>query len=260
MTVAGAAYEFDGQSPEALAARLGLARVVTLDEVASTMDVAHALAAGGTPAGTLVLAERQTAGRGRGGKRWSSPAGTGLWMTLVERPRERAGIEVLSLRVGLEAARALDPLADRPVGLKWPNDLYVGERKLAGVLVEARWRDQRPDWVAIGVGLNVAPPPDVPTGAGLRSGTTRLGTLSALVPALRRAATARGSLVPRELAEWAARDVGAGRPCSSPVPGIVSGLAPDGALLVRDAAGVLHPVRGGSLAFADEPTFPEEHP
>ena len=246
-------YAFDGQAPEALAARLGLARVVAFDEVGSTMDVAHALAAQGAPAGTLVLAERQTAGRGRAGKQWSSPAGTGLWLTLVERPRDRAGIEVLSLRVGLEVARALDALAPARVALKWPNDLYADGRKLAGVLVEARWREQRPDWVAIGVGLNVTPPPEVTTATGLRAGATRLRALSQLVPALRRASAARGALVPHELTEWAARDIAIDRACTSPVAGVVAGLSPDGALLVRDDTGRIHAARGGSLVFADEP-------
>jgi BirA family biotin operon repressor/biotin-[acetyl-CoA-carboxylase] ligase len=247
-------YRFDGQPPEALAARMGVARVVTLDEVPSTMDAAHELAAAGTPAGTLVLAERQTAGRGRTGKQWSSPAGTGLWLTLVERPRDRTAIEVLSLRVGLEVARALDALAAGRVELKWPNDLLVAGRKLAGVLVEARWRDQRPDWVAIGVGLNVTPPPGVATATGLRADVGRLRALAAVVPALRRAAAARGALVPQEMAAWSARDLGLGRPCSAPVAGVVAGIAPDGALLVRGEDGALHAARGGSLVFADDPT------
>ena len=251
------AYAFDGQPPDALAARLGLARVLTRDEVASTMDVAHALAADGAPAGTLVLAERQTAGRGRAGKQWSSPAGTGLWLTLVERPRDRGAIEVLSLRVGLELARALDALAPATVQLKWPNDLYSAGRKLAGVLVEARWREQRPDWVAIGVGLNVAPPPDVATGTGLRAGTTRLRALGVLVPAIRRACAARGALLPHERSAWEARDLAVGRACLSPIEGVVAGLAPDGALLVRALDGTVATARGGSLVFADEPHAPE---
>lgn len=257
---ADVAYRYDGQPPEALAARMGLARVVTFDEVASTMDVAHELAAAGAAAGTLVLAERQTAGRGRTGKQWTSPAGTGLWLTLVERPRDRTAIEVLSLRVGLEVARALDGLAGARVQLKWPNDLQIDGRKLAGVLVEARWRDQRPDWVAIGVGLNVAPPPGVVAAAGLRADATRLRTLAALVPALRRAAAARGPLVPEEMTAWTTRDAAVGRACSTPLRGTVVGIAPDGALLVRDDDGVTRAARGGSLIFADDPTTPEQLP
>lgn len=252
-----AGYAFDGHAAESLAARLGLSRVVALDEVSSTMDVAHALAADGASAGTLVLAERQTAGRGRAGKQWSSPAGTGLWLTLIERPRDRAGIEVLSLRVGLELARALDSVALARVQLKWPNDIFADGRKLAGVLVEARWREQRPDWVTIGVGLNVAPPPDVLTATGLRAGTTRLRALSLLVPALRRAAAARGALVPQELQAWSTRDLALGRESTSPVAGIVAGIAPDGALLVRTHDGAMRAAHGGSLVFADEPRAPE---
>jgi BirA family biotin operon repressor/biotin-[acetyl-CoA-carboxylase] ligase len=249
------AYDYDGETAESLAARLALPRVVCADEIPSTMDLAHELAAEGTPAGTLVLAERQSAGRGRAGKQWASPAGTGLWLTLVERPVDRAGIEVLSLRVGLEAARALEPFATAPVGVKWPNDLLVAGRKLAGVLVEARWREQRPDWVAIGVGVNLEPPPDVLTATGLRGSATRRAVLAALVPALRRAAAARGALAAQELSDWAARDVAAGRACVSPERGTVQGITADGALLVTTAAGGMSSVRGGSLVFADDPTL-----
>ncbi len=248
----GGNYAFDGQSPDALAARLGLAQVLAFDEVTSTMDLAHAAAAEGAPAGTLVLAEQQTAGRGRAGKRWSSPAGTGLWLTLVERPSDRAAVEVLSLRVGLAAAVALDAVAPARVLVKWPNDLYAAGRKLAGILVEARWREARPDWVAIGVGLNVEAPSDVATATGLRRGTTRLQALALLVPALRRACAARGALTPDELSTWGMRDFALGRACSAPVAGTVAGIAADGALLVRDASDEVQKVRGGSLLFVDE--------
>src|SRR6185436_16510341 len=101
--------------------------------------------ADGAPAGTVVLADAQRGGRGRGGRRWASPPGVGVWLTLVERPADHAALEVLSLRLGLHAAAAVERFAARggggPVRLKWPNDLYVGEGKLAGVLVEVRWRD-----------------------------------------------------------------------------------------------------------------------
>ncbi|HYD54232.1 MAG TPA: biotin--[acetyl-CoA-carboxylase] ligase, partial [Gemmatimonadaceae bacterium] len=134
---------YDGIDRETLAARLGVPRLALFAEVTSTQDVANALAGDGTPAGTLVLADAQLAGRGRHGRRWASEAGAGIWLTLVERPTDAAALEVLSLRLGLEAARVLDGWADAPVRLKWPNDLLVGEAKLAGILVEVRWREQR---------------------------------------------------------------------------------------------------------------------
>jgi BirA family transcriptional regulator, biotin operon repressor / biotin---[acetyl-CoA-carboxylase] ligase len=241
-------YRFDGREADELAASLGLPRVETYDAVASTMDVAHALAQAGAAAGTLVLAERQTAGRGRAGKSWASGAGLGLWLTIVERPEDARALDVLSLRVGLEVAAALEPLVDGAVALKWPNDLYVGAGKLAGVLVEARWRDARPDWVAIGFGLNVTPPADVPGAAGLRPGVARLTALGAVVPAIRRAAAARGPLDARELDAFARRDRSVGRAIVSPAAGIVRGITPDGALRVADA-GVEVTARGGSLIY-----------
>jgi len=89
-----------------------------------------------------VIANEQTAGRGRGGKSWQSSPGAGLWLTLIERPADTSGLGVLSLRVGLAAAEALDRFAPEPIRLKWPNDLYIDRSKLAGILVEARWREQ----------------------------------------------------------------------------------------------------------------------
>ncbi len=100
----------------------------------------------------------------------------------------------MSLRLGLRAARALDRYAESPVRLKWPNDLYVADGKLAGILVEARWRANRIDWVAIGIGVNVRAPTDVENAASLEPGADRVDVLAELVPALRAAAQARGPL------------------------------------------------------------------
>lgn len=226
-------------------------RLALFDRVGSALDVAHSLAGAGAPAGTLVVADEQTAGRGRSGRRWVSGPGAGLWLTLVERPHDPAAIAVLSLRIGLRAAAVLDRWSDAPVRLKWPNDIYAGGRKLAGILVEARWRDARPDWVAIGIGINIQAPPDVATAAGLRAGTSRVELLAELLPALRAAAAARGSLTVGELEAFAARDLALGRRCSAPAAGIVDGIAADGALVVREGSErTLH--RAGSLVFAEE--------
>jgi BirA family biotin operon repressor/biotin-[acetyl-CoA-carboxylase] ligase len=241
----------DGLSAGELARQLDLPAVLLFHRVTSTLDVAHAAAAEGAPAGTLVVADEQTAGRGRSGGRWASPPGSGLWLTLVERPSDAAALEVLSLRLGLRAARALDRFAPAAVRLKWPNDLYVGDRKLAGILVEARWRDARPDWAAIGFGLNVAAPPDVPMAAGLRAGASRVAVLAELVPALRGAAAARGPLTSAELAAFAERDLARGRACVQPARGTVRGITASGALLVA-ADGAERPYRGGSLVLQEE--------
>jgi BirA family biotin operon repressor/biotin-[acetyl-CoA-carboxylase] ligase len=239
---------YDGVPAPELPAWIGAGRVHLYDVVGSTMDVAHALAAGGAPDGTIVLADSQLAGRGRHGRPWRSTAGQGVWFTAIERPRDPAAVDVLSLRVGIALADAIDPLAASPVRLKWPNDLYVAEGKLAGILVEARWRDARLDWVAIGIGLNVRPPE---LGGSLRPDVSRLEVLSRIVPALRDACRRPGSLTAEERTRFAMRDLAHGRVAVSPAAGTVAGIDQSGALLIAGADGV-KPFRSGSLVFREE--------
>ena len=240
-----------GHAPAALAALLGVPAVALYDEVDSTMDAAHALAVSGAAPGTLVVAHAQRAGRGRAGRQWHSDAGAGLWCTIIERPNDASALDVLSLRVGLRVARALDRFAGAPVGLKWPNDLYLHGAKLGGILVEGRWRDNRPDWVAIGLGVNYQGPSRLAGVASLGAGVDRLALLGEVVPALRAAATARGHLTERELADYASRDIAAGLVCVAPRSGRVAGVAANGALLVVTATGVQE-CREGSLVLEED--------
>lgn len=229
---------------------LELPRVELLESTTSTLDVAHRLAAQGAPAGTLVIANEQTAGRGRGGKSWQSSPGTGLWLTLIERPSDNSGLGVLSLRVGLAAAEALDRFAPEPIRLKWPNDLYIDRAKLGGILVEARWREQAVEWVAIGLGVNVRAPANVETAAGLEADTDRLDVLGDLVPGVVAAARATGPLNSAEMEEFDARDLARGRRCIEPAVGRVAGITPTGELLVALADSVAA-FRSGSLVLED---------
>src|SRR5207253_9986521 len=237
---------------EELETALDLPRVELLDTTTSTLDVAHRLAAQGAPSGTLVIANEQTAGRGREGRSWQSSAGAGLWLTLIERPKDTSGLGVLSLRVGLVAAEALDRFASEPIRLKWPNDLYVDQGKLAGILVEARWRESTVEWVAIGLGVNVQAPDNVESAAGLEPGTDRLDVLGELIPGIRAAAQARGSLRPEELEEFNARYLARGRTCVQPALGRVAGISAAGELLVALADSVT-PFRSGSLVLEELP-------
>lgn len=251
----GGVVRYDGATAAALAALLGLPRVKLLSTVSSTQDVAHELATAGAPAGTLVLADEQTSGRGRQGRTWISEPGAGIWLTLIERPTDPASADVLSLRVGLALARALDRFAAEPVRLKWPNDVYAGARKLAGVLAEARWRDGAVEWVAVGVGINLRAPGGEPGAAGLQPGTRRLDVLRATIPLLRAGTTTTGHLARAELAEFAARDFAAGRSCVSPIAGRVAGIDSTGALLINTGSRIAA-VRAGSLVLqgAEEAT------
>ncbi len=248
---ARAADQYDGEPAGSLARRLAVPRLALYASIGSTMDAAHALGAAGAPSGTLVLADEQTAGRGRQGRVWLSAPGTGIWLTLLVRPADESGLEVLSLRVGLAAARALDEFATDSVRVKWPNDLYVGSGKLGGILVEARWRSARPEWVAVGIGVNVSPPRGMPSACGLRQAPSRLSVLEALVPAIRVAADRSGVLSAADVDEYAARDFARGRACVSPAAGIVEGVSAAGALLVRTPGGIVQ-CRAGSLVLEGE--------
>jgi BirA family biotin operon repressor/biotin-[acetyl-CoA-carboxylase] ligase len=126
--------------------------------VGSTSDVALKLARSGAPEGTLVVSETQTAGRGRRSAPWESPEG-GLWMSFVLRPRlgpeRRPGISLVSATA---VAKALHALSGLPVRLKWPNDVIIEGRKIAGVMVESAGES-----LVVGIGINVnIPEEDLP--------------------------------------------------------------------------------------------------
>lgn len=239
---------YDGVPAGVIAARLGVPLVVAHDTTGSTLDDAHRLAEGGAPHGAIVLADRQTSGRGRQGRAWESASGQGIWLTLLARDLDAESVGVLAIRLGIAAAAPLDRFAPSPVRLKWPNDLYVSDRKLAGVLVEARWQGARATWIAVGFGVNVRAPAGPVAGAALRDGVERLRILDAIVPALLRAVGESGPLRPSELEAFAARDLAAGRRCTSPLAGRVLGLAPDGGLRLQTESG-LRTVHAGSLVL-----------
>ncbi len=225
------------------------------DEVPSTMETAHRLAEGGAPAGRGVVARRQRAGRGQQGRAWQSEPG-GLWLSVIARPDPTAGLDALSLRVGLVLARTLESvLPGLPrLGLKWPNDLQLDGRKVAGVLAEARWSGDRCLWVVIGVGVNLRNPlpPE------LAAVAARLGDVVAVPDpeelaqpvAVAVTAAARGGPLDRdELEAWRARDVLLGQRVATPVAGIGAGITADGALVVRGEDGRRHECRGGVVAL-----------
>ena len=185
------------------------------------------------------------------GRTWRSEPGAGVWLTLIERPRDVAALDVLSLRIGLALAPVLDTFSAAPVRLKWPNDLYVGPRKLGGILVEARWRDSTPEWAAIGVGVNVHVPDGAEHAAGLAVHATRADVLLHIVPAMRAAAARTGPLDRTELDSFAVRDAAAGRRCRGPVAGRVQGIDASGALVV-DIGSEVAIIRAGSLVLEEE--------
>lgn len=132
-------------------------RIHYFDEIDSTQEAARELAAGGAAQGSVVIAERQSAGRGRMGRSWHSPSGVNLYMTIVLRPRmPLSEVPLLSLVAGVAAAQAIEPIAPRLVSLKWPNDIWLRGRKAGGIIAEAVTdHSQALDFVLLGIGINV---------------------------------------------------------------------------------------------------------
>lgn len=141
-------------------------QIQELDETPSTQDAASGLAAEGAPEGTVVVARTQTAGRGRSGRPWASPPG-GLYMSVVLRPGQVPRPQLISLVGALAVVRGIKASSGIDSVMRWPNDVLVRGRKVAGVVVEASYSAQVLSSAILGVGLNCnapLPTPDVQSG------------------------------------------------------------------------------------------------
>ena len=230
---------------------------IWLDVVDSTLDEIHARAAAGAGDGTWVVAAEQRAGRGSRGRTWHSPRG-GLWLSVLRRGGSTmGGFELLSLRAGLAVAQVLDGLPPiAPVMVKWPNDLIVHDRKVGGLLAEARGQGDQLQWVAIGLGLNVANtlPVELADRAAALNEFCSETTVEALAEPIARAlATVDLSahrLSPEELSKLRARDWLLDRGVASPVAGTGAGIDEQGRLMVLDAGGQLQAISIGDIVQA----------
>jgi BirA family transcriptional regulator, biotin operon repressor / biotin---[acetyl-CoA-carboxylase] ligase len=200
---------------------------VHLRETGSTNDRARDLAAAGAPHGTLVTAAAQSAGRGRQGRAWSAPPGHALLMSLVLRDAH----PLLPLAAAVAVAEAIGDDAR----IKWPNDVLLSDRKVAGILAEGRPQE---GWAVLGIGVNVAVrvddlPPDLhATAATLGREPAEVEPfLALLLAALTRSLT----LPPTELLDaWRARDALLGRQISwSAGSGTAAGIDGEGRLVVE---------------------------
>jgi BirA family biotin operon repressor/biotin-[acetyl-CoA-carboxylase] ligase len=122
----------------------------------STNDDARVAAEGGAPHGHVVLADSQTAGRGSHGRTWSSPPGLDLYFSIVDRrPVAPAIAPLTTLAIGLAVAEVVERACERQAQVKWPNDVLVGDRKCAGILVETTTKGAEPGPRILGIGVNV---------------------------------------------------------------------------------------------------------
>jgi len=235
---------------------LGCQRI-DLESCASTNDEAARLARAGAKHGTVIIAERQQAGRGRDGRAWASPTG-GLYLSAVLRPTlPLADVPPMTLAIGIglcDAVRALGA----PAVLKWPNDLLVDDRKLAGVLVEAQSQGGKLDAVIVGIGVNLDATPDAVAATGISLAEAAGKTIDRerfIVEMLanverwidRYIAIGLETIIPAWQERMASGLAARATIDGEPLTGEVAGLDDDGALLLRDAAGRLHRVRSGDV-------------
>lgn len=237
--------------------RWGIPLFEAHDRVASTNDRLRELARAGAPAFTVVTAEEQTAGRGRAGRRWHSPAGRGLWMSILL-PQERRGRPPLTpLLVGLAVSRAVrESTPEVAPGIEWPNDVVTGGRKVCGVLCEGEAGAR----TVAGVGINVhGERRDFPEelreiATTLEQEAGRAVRRPELAGALLRSLRVLFEPIPEVIAGSLAReleelDVLRGQPVETEggLEGRAVGIASDGALLVETTEGDVVRVVAGSV-------------
>lgn len=251
--------------------RLSFTRI-HLPSTTSTNDVARDLAARGAPGGTVVVADYQTAGRGRLGRRWLAPPGTSLLCSILFRPPP--GPESppsystdLTMLCALAAADAVEKAAGLPASLKWPNDLIVVRggswRKLGGLLAETGISGDRVEFVIVGVGINVNVPaealPDLaPDATSILAETGRETDRDLLLNHFLNSIAdryERWRVGERPWAEWSTRLATLGRPvrvvtAEGERRGVAEGVDEEGTLLLRTSDGSLQRIRVGDVFLA----------
>ncbi len=250
-----------GEPVAALRERWDRESVFAFDRIPSTNDLARELAETGAPSGTIVLCREQTAGRGRAGRSWASPAGGGVYLSMAFHPREATVPPLVTVVAGVDLARELNRrFPGLGLAVKWPNDLMARERKLGGILAETARTDDGGVFLVVGVGINVEAgrlPNDVDGAVALAdcTGPARLVDVADAVVAglerrLPRAPTSldAASLDELDRLDWLKnRWVEHRLSDREPAIGLAAGIAPDGALLLRPRGGALRRVVAGSI-------------
>jgi BirA family biotin operon repressor/biotin-[acetyl-CoA-carboxylase] ligase len=236
------------------------------EEVASTNDLAKELAARGAPEGTLVVAEAQSRGRGRLGRQWNSPPGTGLYVSLLLRPPlPPTEMPQITLTAAVAVARALKRVTGVAPGIKWPNDLLLAGKKLGGILTEMETESDQIRHLVVGLGLNVgnrAFPEELADMAtslalGLGRPLPKNSRLAILKAWLEEFEDLYERFLAREftgiLEEWRSLTVTLGqrvtvRQGPLAIHGLALEVAPDGALLLETDSGEVVRVTSGEIA------------
>lgn len=242
---------------------LGQREVCCFDVVESTNTEANRLAREGAPEGTLIVANAQTKGRGRLGRSWVSPPGSGLYLSIILRPDCPPNrFPRLTLTAGVAVASAIQQTAMKPQ-LKWPNDIQIADRKVGGILAEAVFDKRRIDFAILGIGINVNTEHDeLPVSVRSLATSLRL-SLGKPVSRIYLLQTLLHQLEPwyeffctgafeTILEAWYEFDNTLGRVVDVSLPerrlvGVAEALEPDGTLLVRDKRGCVHRIVAGDV-------------
>ena len=240
--------------------------VYAYDEVVSTQLLAHEAAAKGAPEGTLVLAELQTGGKGRLGRQWHSPRGSGIWMSLIVRPQiPLPKTPQMTLLTAVAIARTIQEETGLQVRIKWPNDLFIGDKKVCGILTELHAEADQVHYLVIGIGINVnneaadfpEPLAQIATSLRIESGTKvdRLQLLQRFCANFEETYDRylqRGFQPVKE--EWESLSYTIGRwvsvqTISQSLEGRAVGLDDEGVLLLEDEAGNRHKVYSADVHY-----------
>lgn len=234
--------------------------------VPSTNDLAAQMARDGHPEGTVIIAEMQTRGRGRMGRSWHSPGGAGIWMSLILRPSCPPGATAaLTLVAAVAVAKAIEGETGLRPGIKWPNDLLLGGRKVCGILTELSAELDRVKHLILGIGVNVNQGnEDFPAELAAMASSLRL-ELGRYVSRPGLAARILAEFGPRyreflergfagARAEWLERSATLGRDVvitgpSFRIEGTAVDLDPEGALVVKTGEGIIHRITGGEVTL-----------
>ncbi len=131
-------------------------KIYAFQRVTSTNDLAKRLAEKGEPEGALIIADCQTKGRGRFQRHWQSPPGTGLWFSIILRPKISVeNLETIPLLTGVSVAQAIETVTGLKPILKWPNDILLTSKKVCGILIESSFTQEKLNYLVLGIGINV---------------------------------------------------------------------------------------------------------
>lgn len=235
-------------------------RLFVRETVESTNDEIRMLAQAGAPDGVIVVAERQTAGRGRRGAAWFSPVGESLAFSILVKPQEPKALwPRLALAAGLAVAEAVEAFGIE-AGIKWPNDVWIHGKKAAGILVEAG-----ADFAIVGIGLNVnstafpAEVADIATSMRIEGGceVSRAEVLGEIIRRFAKRRLQIGQEFDELISAVSVRCVLTGKrvsltTASGPRVGIVTGIAPGGELLLKTEQGIERLIQADEVRLLPE--------